>query len=88
MPQQASFSSMMVPYVIIIGIFYWINLTANPQATTANNQDIRARVAALLESAPNHATPAEISKVAALLAKSKSTATAAERAKVAAELAQ
>jgi cytoskeletal protein RodZ len=73
---------------IIVGIFYWINLTANPQTTTTNKQDIRAEVAALLESAPNHASQAEISKVAALLVKSKSTATDAERAKVAAELAQ
>ena len=74
---------------VIIGIWYWIAASQTSQSKpvpVVSKPDIRAQVAALLEIAPNHATPTEISKVAALLAKSKSTATDSERAKVAEEL--
>ena len=70
---------------IVIGVWYWMSLASNPpvNAPVEQQTSLRQKVAALLASAPNHATPAEISKVAALLAKSKSTATDAERSKVA-----
>jgi len=74
---------------VVIGVLYWVALKQSASTTPATNHpDIRAQVAALLESAPNHASPAEISKVASLLTKSKSTATDATRKMVASELEQ
>jgi ABC-type transport system involved in cytochrome bd biosynthesis fused ATPase/permease subunit len=73
---------------IIVGVWCWMSSRTSQTVSTSNRQDIRAEVAALLESAPNHASQAEINKVASLLAKSRSTATDGERAKVAAELTQ
>ena len=56
---------------VIVGVWFWISQSMDHSAATQSamsRQDmLRARVAALLESAPSGASQAQVSKVTALL---------------------
>ncbi|MDE2038247.1 MAG: hypothetical protein KGI69_03445 [Patescibacteria group bacterium] len=70
--------------IVILGLAYWWTTYQAGAPKAADQQaDIRAKVAALLSSAPVKASPEEINRVASQLAQSQATATDAQKQKVA-----